>query len=327
MNALHDSYKRPHTYLRIAVTERCNLRCQYCMPEQGIDLQASSAILSDDEIVTAAKIFASMGVNKIRITGGEPLVRKNLPDLIRRLHDIAGITTIGLTTNGVLLQKYAAALKSAGLNALNISLDSLKPELFNIIARRDSYDDVFAGIQAAQSEGFAPLKINTVVIRGVNDSELMDFVEFADKYSCNVRFIEYMPFDSNGWSENGFLSYTDILRNIQQHVTLYPVLKSTNAQVAKDYQISGSKGTVSFITSMSEHFCDSCNRVRLTADGCVKACLFSSSEYSLRETLRSGDLHAAEEIIRMALQGKEYAHLPMNELKDAHNRSMIRIGG
>ena len=297
------------------------------MPEQGIELQPRSNILSFSEIVQAAELLADMGVSKIRITGGEPLVRKNIPELVARLKAVPGIQTVGMTTNGVLLSRYAAELKHAGLDALNISLDSLRRERFEHIARRAKLDDVLSGIEDALTQDFGTVKINTVVIRGFNDDELLDFVGMAGATGMNVRFIEYMPFAENQWNSNGFIGFAEMREAIGAEAFLRPLHSENPHAVAKDFEIVGKRGLVSFITSMSEHFCSSCNRIRLTADGCIKACLFSHSEYSIREALRMNDLESVQHIIQSAIQGKAYQHAPMEELVQIDNRSMIRIGG
>ncbi len=329
MNQLIDQFNRIHTYLRISVTDRCNLRCTYCMPADGIILDKRDHLLTFDEIVRLSSIFAGLGVEKIRITGGEPLVRKNLPELISRLKNIPGINTIGMTTNGVLLTDHINQLKKAGLDKINLSLDSLRPERFKMITLRDHYNDVFRSIDAALEAGYDPVKLNTVVIRGFNDDELPDFVELARNHPLNIRFIEYMPFKSNRWNMESFISYTDMIKMISRHYPLKPVQAENDPNsVAKDYMIDGFRGKISFITSMSEHFCDSCNRVRLTSDGAIKSCLFHSSEVSLRDLMRNNATDAElTEIIRSAVFMKPAAHAPVNELIKMDNRTMTEIGG
>ncbi len=334
MTPLVDSFGRRHTYLRISVTDRCNLRCRYCMPPEGIELRHRNEILTFDEIERVARLFARLGVTKVRITGGEPLVRKNLPQLVAQLAAIPGIAALGMTTNGVLLKHHAHELKRAGLTHLNVSLDTLHPERFEQIALRSHYDDVRAGIDAAITAGFVPLKLNVVVMGGVNDDELLDFVEFVRDKPINLRFIEYMPFKSNQWNAATFVSFAQMKDVLLERYELIPVLDGTLSSVAKEFRISGiegqrpHRGTVGFITSMSDHFCGDCNRVRLMADGSVKSCLFRKPEVNMRNALRGG---ATDEIlatmIRSALILKPYAHAPVEELSTSENDSMIEIGG
>ncbi len=327
-NTLLDQHKRAHTYLRIAVTERCNLRCVYCMPPEGIELLASDHLLTFDEIVRFASICARNGVNKIRLTGGEPLVRGNLAQLVERLQALPGIDTVAITTNGTLLAKYAEALRQAGLSSVNISLDTLRSDRFPRIARRDDHASVLAGIDAALACGFEQVKINTVIMRGINDDELRDFVELTRDRPLHVRFIEFMPFDSNTWSADACISAHELRTRIAGMCPIVDVRQTDRASVARMVRIEGYRGAIGFISSMSEHFCDSCNRLRLTADGAIKACLFSGSEINVREMLRSDFEDAAlEALIRKALSDKWEAHPEASQLVSLHNRSMIRIGG
>jgi GTP 3',8-cyclase len=327
MMSLVDSFGRQHTYLRISVTERCNLRCVYCMPATGITLRPREEILSFDEIERAARVCAGLGVRKIRLTGGEPLVRKNLPELVRRLAGIQGIDTVGMTTNGVLLKARIKELKQAGLHSVNISLDTLRPERFERIALRSHYDDVRAGIDAALEEGFTPLKLNMVVMGGVNDDELHDFVEMTREYPINVRFIEFMPFKANEWNTGKFLPFSAMRERIEQQYHLVPQ-DMQPAAVARDFGIPGFAGSVSFITSMSDHFCGGCNRLRLTADGSIKSCLFHHAEVNVRAPLRAGASDdVLEDMIRCAVILKPRQHPAMEELARLENRSMIEIGG
>lgn len=341
MNGLTDGFGRTHTYLRISVTDRCNLRCVYClpaplghdgqagMPAAGILAKPKDEILTFHEIECVAQVFARLGVDKIRLTGGEPLVRRNLPELVQRLTRIAGIRTVGMTTNGVLLRSHIKELKLAGLASINVSLDTLRPERFEKIALRSHYNDVLAGIEAALEEGFTPLKLNMVVMGGVNDDELPAFVELTRKRPINVRFIEFMPFKANQWNVGTFVPYATMKDTVAQHFELIPVADGPHqGMVAKDFRIQGCVGMVSFITSMSDHFCDSCNRLRLTADGSIKSCLFYSAEVNLRSALRGGASNEVlEDIIRSAVILKPRQHPDMDDLVELENRSMIEIGG
>ncbi len=327
-NPLTDAHQRHHSYLRIAVTERCNLRCTYCMPADGIDLLPREHILGFDEIVRFAGICARHGVSKIRLTGGEPLVRRNLPDLVRRLRGIPGIMHVAMTTNGTLLANHAEELKNAGLDAVNISLDTLNSARFRSIARRDNHAAVLEGIDAALRCGFDSVKINTVVMRGINDDELCDFVELMRTWPVQLRFIEFMPFDSNSWSEGGLLTANEMRRRIAERYTLVELPRSERTAVAKLYGIEGFAGCIGFIASMSDHFCADCNRLRLTADGAVKACLFSQTETNIRALLRSSESDAPiEQVLRDVLACKWEAHPDAARLVELNNRSMIRIGG
>lgn len=327
MNDLIDGFGRKHTYLRISVTDRCNLRCLYCMPEEGIHWKERDEVLSFEEITRLAQIFIRLGVRRIRLTGGEPTVRHGIEELIEKLARLPYLESLAMTTNGVLLKKMASTLKRKGLSSLNISLDTLKKDRFNLITRRDCFNEVMEGIEKALEVGFSPLKINVVLIRGLNADELLDFVNFAKDKPLNIRFIEFMPFKSNQWSEESLVSYAEMRSLIQEHYTLIPLMGSPSA-VAKDFAIEGYPGRVSFITSMTNHFCSSCNRIRLTAEGAVKPCLHDASEINLRNALRNGasDEDLAQMICRSLLLKKE-AHAPLEELHTLENRSMIEIGG
>lgn len=327
MNKLVDTFGRKHTYLRISVTDRCNLRCSYCMPPEGLNWKAKNEILTYEEIIRIARVFADLGITKIRLTGGEPLVRKDLHVLVGHLAQLNGIKTIAMTTNAVLLAQQTQALKDAGLTALNISLDTLQKTRFSEITKRDDFDNVMAGIHASLEVGFAPLKLNIVVIKGFNDDEVVDIVHWAKDKPINVRFIEYMPFKDNHWQPDGVYSYAEMREQIDKHFRLIP-LEMEHGAVAKDFAIEGNIGTVSFVTSMTNSFCSSCNRLRLTADGSVKSCLFYLPEVSLRDVLRRGitdeDLAL---MIQSAVLMKPEAHPPMEELATVANRPMIEIGG
>jgi cyclic pyranopterin phosphate synthase len=327
MNRLIDRFGRAHNYLRISVTDRCNLRCVYCMPHSGIAWKKKDELLSYEEIIRVARIFAGMGVNKIRLTGGEPLVRKNLAVLIEHLALVEGIETLAMTTNATLLAPQAKLLRDLGLTALNISLDTFRKERFAKITRRDDFDNVIAGLEAAVSAGFSSLKLNMVVIAGFNDDEIMDFVKYAFDKHINVRFIEYMPFKDNDWHSDKVVTFSEMKQLIEQQFRLIP-LETERSAVAKDFAIEGGAGSVSFISSMSDSFCGTCNRLRLTADGSIKSCLFYPAETNVREALRKGVSDAGlEELILYSLSLKPEAHPPAAEIAAADNRAMIEIGG
>ncbi|KAE8600253.1 hypothetical protein XENTR_v10013153 [Xenopus tropicalis] len=285
---LTDSFGRQHNYLRISLTEKCNLRCQYCMPEEGVQLTPKSELLTTQEIVALARLFVQEGVNKIRLTGGEPLIRPDVVDIVAQLRKLEGLKTIALTTNGINLARQLPKLKDAGLDVLNISLDTLVPAKFEFIVRRKGFHKVMEGIHRAIDLGYSPVKVNCVVMRGLNEDELLDFVALTEKQPLEVRFIEYMPFDGNKWNFKKMVSYQEMLDTIRQRWPELERLPTEASSTSKNYKVPHFEGQIGFITSMSEHFCGSCNRLRLTADGNLKVCLFGNAEVSLRDWLRSG---------------------------------------
>jgi len=326
-NRLIDRHGRRHSYLRISVTDRCNLRCAYCMPPQGIAWTPRADVLSDDEIVRLARVFVGLGITKIRLTGGEPLSRRGIEDIARRLSALPGLLALVMTTNGISLDRRARALRDAGVDGLTISLDTLRRDRFLEIAKRDQFQAVMDGISASIEAGFTPLKINVVVMKGVNDDEILDFVAWAKDRPVNVRFIEYMPFPDNHWSTGGLMPWAEMRALIEQRYTLVPLAGDASA-VGKDFRLKGHPGTVSFVTSMTESFCGGCNRLRLTCDGNIKSCLFHPAERSLRDAMRGGaDDAEIERLILMAVDAKPAAHPPMEELLTVKNRAMIEIGG
>ncbi|VAI13287.1 unnamed protein product [Triticum turgidum subsp. durum] len=307
---LVDSFGRFHNYLRISLTERCNLRCQYCMPAEGVELTPKSELLSHDEIIRIANLFVTSGVDKIRLTGGEPTVRKDLEDICLHLSGLKGLKTIAMTTNGIVLSKKLPRLKECGLNALNISLDTLIPAKFEFMTRRKGHSKVMESIDTAIQLGYDPVKINCVIMRGTNDDEICDFVELTRHKPINVRFIEFMPFDGNVWNVKKLVPYAEILDKVRQRFKGVERLQDHPSDTAKNFKIDGHVGTISFITSMTEHFCAGCNRLRLLADGNFKVCLFGPSEVSLREPIHSGiDDAGLKEIISAAVCG-EFTWLP-----------------
>eukprot|EP00611_Tribonema_gayanum_P011912 TRINITY_DN2234_c0_g1_i1.p1 TRINITY_DN2234_c0_g1~~TRINITY_DN2234_c0_g1_i1.p1 ORF type:complete len:439 (-),score=126.73 TRINITY_DN2234_c0_g1_i1:725-2041(-) len=329
---LVDTHGRFHNYLRISLTERCNLRCTYCMPEDGVSLQPQSHLLTTDEIARVAELFVRSGVDKVRLTGGEPLLRRDLADVVGRISAL-GVRHIGVTTNGLVLKQRIQALAAAGLSHVNVSLDTLQEQRFNAITRRRGLEQVLAGIDAALDAGFGGrLKINCVVMGGVNEDELAAFVELGSSRPLDVRFIEWMPFDDNRWNEGKFVGYSSMLRSLQAS---YPEMARSGDErndTTKWYRVPGHEGRVGFITSMSEHFCGSCNRLRVMADGSLKVCLFDGDEtLSLRDALRAGLpdrqlgalVHAAVLKKKAALGG----HGDMQGIARSSNRPMILIGG
>lgn len=285
-------------------------------------------ILTFEEIERLVRLFVREGVNKIRLTGGEPLVRKEVDTLIDRLGRIEGIKTFAITTNGLLLPKKLSRLQQAGVNLLNISLDTLDASRFEFITRRKGLDLVLQAIDRALDLGYEPVKVNCVVMKHFNDDELSDFVSLTQEKPLEIRFIEYMPFDGNGWNDDRFMPYRDMIDRIERDHPALARLNDGPNETSKTYQVPGYAGRVGFITSMSEHFCGSCNRLRLTADGNLKVCLFGKAEVSLRDAMRSGASdEALAEIIQAAVQRKKAAHAGMYNIARSENRPMILIGG
>ncbi|XP_044259609.1 molybdenum cofactor biosynthesis protein 1 isoform X1 [Tribolium madens] len=325
---LTDLFGRNHTYLRISLSERCNLRCQYCMPEEGVKLTPNEKILTSDEIIKISRLFVNEGVTKIRLTGGEPTVRRDLLKIIESLKKIEGLETVAMTTNGLTLTRQLVALQRAGLDIVNISLDTLKRDKYEFITRRKGWERAMMGIDLALQLGYDPVKINCVVMKGFNDDEILDFVNFTKDKNVDIRFIEYMPFTGNKWDLSKLVSYQDMLSVIKkQYPDLYPLENKPN-DTSKAWKVPKFLGQVGFITSMSEHFCGSCNRLRITADGNLKVCLFGNTEVSLRDAIRSGcsedDLIA---LINAAVKRKKKQHAGMLNLSQMENRPMILIGG
>jgi len=326
MTGPYDSFQRPIDYLRISVTDRCNLRCIYCMPAEGIRLMSHDDILSYEEIYTVAEAAAELGISKIRITGGDPLIRAGLPELVRMLARIDTIDDISLTTNGVLLARYAAELKRAGLRRVNVSLDTLKPDKFEYITRGSNFDDVLEGINVARSVGLNPIKINMVVISGVNDDELLDFAARTITEGWHVRFIEYMPFGESS-TDRQLFPVSVMKQRLEVLGELEPCSTVTGNGPAKYYRLPEAKGTIGFITPVTEHFCFQCNRLRLTADGKLRPCLLSENEIDLRQPLRSG-MSSVElkRLIKEAIASKPLRHR-LAEGDVPKGRSFSQVGG
>lgn len=327
---LVDSFGRSHDYLRVSVTDHCNLSCSYCRPAGSEPLCGNKGQrLEPDEIERLVGIFARMGVRKVRLTGGEPLTRTDLGALIGRLARVAGIETVSLTTNGVLLADKAEQLKSAGLAGLNVSLDTLREDRFEQITGSGAFYRVMSGIEAAIAAGFVPLKLNTVVMRGVNDDELEDFVELARFSPLEVRFIEFMPFTANGWSQDSFISWLDMKDLIGRS---YPLVPLNGAEpeggVARRFTVEGFCGRVGFITSLTSKFCSTCTRLRLTSDGGFKPCLHNPEELDLAGPLRKGadDVEIAGMITNF-LQEKLFSHQALAGYREPGVRSMMATGG
>jgi len=327
MTGLSDSFQRPINYLRISVTDRCNLRCVYCMPEAGVRLLPHGDILTYEEIYTITKAAAELGINKVRITGGEPLVRLGLPELIRMLAQIESIDDISMSTNGTLIRQYAAELKSAGLQRVNISLDTLRQDRFRSITRGGkNLNDVLEGIDTAISVGLNPVKLNMVVMSGVNDDELLDFATRTVDDGWHVRFIEFMPLVSDGAAPQLF-SVSEVKKHLEALGELEPCLPSVGNGPAKYFRLPGAKGTIGFITPVSEHFCFNCNRLRLTADGKLRLCLLCEDEIDLKEPLRNGiSSDGLKKLIKEAVARKPLRH-HLAEGSVPKQRPFCQVGG
>lgn len=365
---LTDTFNRQHNYLRISVTERCNLRCLYCMPEEGIQLSPPARLLTSPEITYLSTLFVSQGVDKIRLTGGEPTVRKDIVPLMKSIGDLRrnGLRELCLTTNGISLHRKLDDMVDAGLTGVNLSLDTLDPFQFQIMTRRKGFDAVMKSInrilEMNKMGAGIKLKVNCVVMRGVNDREIIPFVELGRESPIEVRFIEYMPFDGNKWSQGKMFSYQEMLAVIREKYPNLEKVQDHKNDTSKTFRVPGFEGQVGFITSMTHNFCGTCNRLRITSDGNLKVCLFGNSEVSLRDIIRKANngepvddatmeqlqlLENAQtaaqiddeggmvnprerellDIIGMAVKRKKAKHAGMGELENMKNRPMILIGG
>jgi cyclic pyranopterin phosphate synthase len=327
---LIDSFGRVHTNLRVSVTDRCNIRCFYCMSDEHVEFKPREEILTYEEIERFVGVVARMGVNKVRLTGGEPLVRSELAGLVERLAAISAIDDLALTTNAILLDEQAAALKAAGLRRVNISLDALSEATFRRIARRDGLDRVLAGIAAAQRVGFEKIRLNAVAIRGLTETEVVPLAKFARQRGLELRFIEYMPLDADGaWQTTQVLTGDEIRRLIAAEVgELLPADRPDPSQPATDFVYMDGGGLVGFINPVSQPFCGDCNRLRLTADGKVRNCLFSLVEWDARSILRKGGSDAElAELVRDCVAAKKPGHGIDNEDFIRPARAMYQIGG
>ena len=328
MSGLSDSFQRPINYLRISVTDRCNLRCIYCMPLGGVSPMSHHDILTYEEIYAVVRAAAELGINKVRLTGGEPLVRSGLPKLIQMLAHIDAIDDVSLTTNGALLSRCAAELKQAGLLRVNVSLDTLKPGRFRSITRgKSNLSEVLEGIEVARSEGLNPVKINTVVMSGINDDELLDFAMKTIDEGWHVRFIELMPFAGGDTAIPRFVSVSEMRKHFELLGELEPCLPSVGNGPAKYFRFPQAKGTIGFITPISEHFCFLCNRLRLTADGRLRSCLLSEDEVDFKQPLRSGiSLAGLKRLIEEAVANKPLRH-HLAEGYMPKDRPFSQVGG
>ena len=324
---LEDDRGRVIENLRISVTDRCNLRCRYCLPPDSIEWLPSADLLRFEEIACLVEVFAEAGIRKLRITGGEPLMRRGLHRLIRMLKGIGGIEDVAMTTNGVFLRRHLADLEQAGLDRINVSLDTLDPGTFRRLTFRDSWEEIMAGLAALSKSTIGPIKVNAVIIRGVNDGEILDLARLAVDRAFHVRFIEYMPIGADEWEQSRMLSGEEIRRRIEQEIPLQRK-RSTRPEPAVTYVVPGAKGTIGFINSVTEPFCRSCNRIRITSDGFLRTCLFSVEETDLRTPLRNGaDRETLLKIIREAVARKEAGHLINDPSFVKPKRTMSQIGG
>lgn len=325
-----DNNNRKINYLRLSITDRCNLRCVYCMPEEGINFMAHENILRYEEILRLVRLSILRGIRKVRLTGGEPLVRKGFTDFLKRLSKIDGLDEITLTTNGVLLKQYAAEIKECGVHRVNISLDSLKPEKFKRITGRDFFEQVWQGIQEAEQLGFNPIKINVVAIRGINDDEIEDFGSLTLEKPYHIRFIEHMPVgDNNNWNSEKFMPILEIYERLQNVGPLVPIQRRNQLDgPAQRYKIKDAKGEIGLIGALSNHFCAVCNRLRLTADGHLRSCLFSENEIDVMPELRGGESdEAILALIERAIREKPEKHNLKRQGHRSCTRQMSSIGG
>ena len=327
---LTDRFDRKHTYLRISLTERCNLRCTYCMPAEGIALKAKQHLMTTDEIETIANTFVNHGVSKIRLTGGEPMVRKDFPEVVKRLSRLP--IDLHITSNGVLADKHIDLFKETGIKELTISLDTLCPKKFHTITRRNEFHKVWENIKLLQDSGIK-VKLNIVLVKGFNDAEIIDFIALTKHQNITIRFIEFMPFDGNQWDKSKLVSEQFVLDTATYH---YPLqlerLQDAPNDTSRNYKITNHIGKFSIISSVTNPFCDTCNRIRLTADGKLKNCLFSDNEVSLLTALRNNQ--PIEPLIQQAMLlkfktrgGMDTSEKIENPKLHSQNRSMIAIGG
>ena len=323
-----DSFNRVHDYLRISVTDNCNLRCFYCMPEEDYHFTPTSRLMQADEIKSIAGIFVSQGIRKIRITGGEPLVRKDAGRIFELLSELN--VNLTLTTNGTRLHDFADMLSGAGVRSLNISLDTLLPEKFQLLTKRDQFHQILANIRLMITKGFH-VKVNVVVMKGINENELLDFVAWTKDEPVHVRFIEFMPFSGNHWNSDRVFTLHDMIEKISSKYEIER-LDGKAEDTAKAFRIAGHQGSIAVISTMSAPFCNGCNRIRLTADGKIKNCLFSKDETDLLNPFRNGE--DILPLIRQNIWSKkkelggqfttDFSHIHPEEID---NRSMITIGG
>jgi cyclic pyranopterin phosphate synthase len=306
---LTDRFNRKHTNLRVSVTDRCNLRCTYCMPED-VTFRPRAELLTFEEVAAFVRVAAGLGVDKVRLTGGEPLLRRDLPDLVRMIAAVPGIADVGLTTNGLLLDRFAAALKAAGLRRLNVSLDTLDPGRFRALARRDGVEQVITGLMAAKAAGFAPVKVNAVAVRGFVERDAVPLARFCRDHGFELRFIEYMPIGADPWERDKVVSATELLGRLRREVCeLVPASGADPHAPATDWDYADGGGRVGVIPSVSAPFCGTCNRLRLTADGKLRNCLFALDETDVKPLLRpAADAAGVADALRASVGAKWAGH-------------------
>lgn len=321
-----DNFGRPHTYLRISLTDRCNLRCFYCMPEEGIELMEKPNIMSLEEIIDLAGTFRDLGVDTIRLTGGEPLVRKNFGYLVEELSKLG--VTLKITTNGIMLDKYLDLFQKTGLRKINLSLDTLDKAKSVFITKRDYFERILKNLEMAL-EMDMEVKLNIVLIKGVNDNEINDFIELTKHKNLTVKFIEFMPFKGNKWDWDKGIGKAEILNTITERFGNIEELVNPRHSTSSNFKVEGHKGSFAIVSTITNPFCDDCNRIRVTADGKMKNCLFANSETDLLTPLRNGE--PMENIIINAIKTKKFSRDGMDVKMDSDqyekNRSMISIGG
>lgn len=327
---LIDRFGRVHNNLRISVTDRCNIRCFYCMPADDVEFMPRKHLLSFEEITRLVQVGTSLGIDRIRLTGGEPLVRRDLHQLVRMLIAVPGVVDIGLTTNGILLADQAQPLRDAGLTRLNISLDALDPEVFRRVTRRDGYENVLLGIEAARAAGFSPIKLNAVSVRGLTEEQIIPFGQLARETDTIVRFIEFMPLDADSqWQRDKVLYAHEIVQRLEAEFgSLVPVMPDHPHAPAQEFQFADGRGRIGLIASVSQPFCQSCNRFRVTADGKLRNCLFSHDETDVKSLLRDD---GTDEQIAQAMINSIAAKNEGHEINTARFlqplRPMYSIGG
>ena len=310
-----DNFGRQITYLRMSVTDKCNLRCRYCMPEEGVAIKSHADMLTEEEMITAVEAAAALGITKVRITGGEPLIKKNILSICRRTAAVEGVEEVCLTTNGVYLPTFAKPLKDAGVKRINLSLDTLQPDKFAYITRMGKLEDFFAGLHAALDAGFEKIKINAVLMGGVNEDEIRPLAALTQQYPVDVRFIELMPMHDSGQT---YISCAKVLEQLPEAI---PV---ATEGVAKQYCLPDALGKIGLISPVSDHFCGECNRIRLTADGRVKPCLHSAEEYALKGL----DLEGMKAVLKAAIENKPVWHGDLDAMhRSRAGRNMNQIGG
>ncbi len=330
MALLTDGYRRPIDYLRVSITDRCNLHCLYCMPLGGVTKLDHDDILSYEEFLRLIQVAVEMGISKVRLTGGEPLVRKGVTDFCRRLTNLPGLKSLSLTTNGVLLEERAEDLYDAGIRRLNISLDTLLRQKFQRITRRDEFARVWRGIQVAEETGFEPIKINVVVMRHINDDEIAELARLTLDRPYHIRFIEFMTINNdNSWVLQHYVSADEILAKLRSMAPLEQVSSRHTNGPARHFSWPDAKGIIGIISPISHHFCPTCNRIRLTADGKLRNCLFSDTEVDIKSPLRQGATDAdLAQILTASVQQKPEKHALQSDLfRKCHSRPMVAIGG